>query len=542
MKKVLFFMIYWIKELIEMGDKMQSIGNVIGGSTEKGISIRLKSDAKVNIGDIISCKNSEATFYLKITNLYISSSVPNQFIEEISGKKLEREENYHFFDKEERFYKIAETKILKIKNNDKLKPPKDVPSYFSEVYLANPKEFEFLNEGGEIEIGYLKNEASSESLKIKLPANNLISHHMLIVAATGKGKSNFAKVFLKGIMSCDKYSAIVFDPHNEYYGGESIKGLRDLPNTNNKVIYFTPLTENLPAGAEKLEICVSDLEPEDFFGMVDLTSAQQEAIALIYKTYGKNWIKGLFEQNIDEQQKTFKDKIQNVTFATLKRKIGKMLDISENMEEGIIFKMPSNEESKSKTIYDKIKEELKNNKIIIIDTSMVGGDAEKIITSSIVNKVYNLYRYNKQKKPKEFNIYPEVLILFEEAPRVLGSEVLSKGTNVFEKIAREGRKFKVGLCAITQMPSLLPKEILSQMNTKVILGIPSPEDRMAIINSSSQNISDESLEIQMLEIGEALITSPFVKFPLPVNIYDFNQIVRECNKDKKKENPVNPGV
>jgi hypothetical protein len=103
---------------------------------------------------------------------------------------------------------------------------------------------------------------------------------------------------------------------------------------------------------------------------------------------------------------------------------------------------------------------------------------------------------------------------------------------VFEKIAREGRKFKVGLCAITQMPSLIPKEILSQMNTKVILGMPSQSDRNAVIESSSQNISDEGPEIQILDKGEAIITSPFIDFPMPVKIFNFDELVKNCQVKK----------
>jgi len=172
--------------------------------------------------------------------------------------------------------------------------------------------------------------------------------------------------------------------------------------------------------------------------------------------------------------------------------------------------------------------------LIIIDSSMVGEESEKIISASILNRIFNEYRNAKQSKPEEFNSYPEVLVVFEEAPRVLGIDALSEGTNIFERIAREGRKFKVGLCAITQMPSLLPREILSQMNTKVILGLPAPMDRDAVVNSASQNIADETTEIQMLDKGEAIVTSPFIDFPIPVKISLFDEVLK---KDWENDRP-----
>ena len=47
------------------------------------------------------------------------------------------------------------------------------------------------------------------------------------------------------------------------------------------------------------------------------------------------------------------------------------------------------------------------------------------------------------------NDKPVISIVLEEAPRVLGKEVLEAGPNIFSTIAREGREFKVGLTAIT---------------------------------------------------------------------------------------------
>jgi len=45
--------------------------------------------------------------------------------------------------------------------------------------------------------------------------------------------------------------------------------------------------------------------------------------------------------------------------------------------------------------------------------------------------------------------------------------VLESIDNVFGKIAREGRKFQIGLIAITQLPSIIEREILANMNTKI---------------------------------------------------------------------------
>jgi len=505
-----------------------NVGKVISGSVGGNILIRLKSNANVNVGDLLVCEDTKTNekFFLKIINMNISSSIDQQFIEEIAGQKLEHDMDYDIIDPKDRFYKMCEAKMLKIKREGKFFPPRSLPNFFMDVRKINEDEFDFINQEGEIEIGHLRlGRDFVKGLKTKLPAKKLISHHMLVVAATGKGKSNFAKVFISGLLKLDEYSAIVFDPHNEYYGGQGVKGLRDHP-LHEKILFFSPRYQEI-MGSEKLGISTTELEPEDFFGIIDLSSTQQEAMDLMKRKYKEEWIKNLLKMDINTLVNDFENKIQRATLAALKRKIYHALELYG--DSGLVFTLEPND---GKSIYDKIKNAIQERKVIIIDTSMIGDESEKIISSSILNRLFQHFRRYKQKKPAEFANMPEVLVVFEEAPRVLGAEVLSKGINIFERIAREGRKFKVGLCAITQMPSLISPEILSQMNTKVILGLPAPADRNAVINSASQNISDESVEIQMLDKGEAIITSPFIQFPLPTKIFKFEELLKENNIKK----------
>ena len=450
----------------------------------------------------------------------------------MAGQKLEHDADLHLFDHQDRFYKLCEAKVLKIWRDNRFIPPRTIPTYFSDITHVNPDEFKFIESKGEIKVGHLRLGADSlKNVILSLPVTR-ISHHMLVVAATGKGKSNFAKVFLSGILKRNNYSAIVFDPHNEYYGGRGAKGLRDHA-LRDKILYFSPKHLDVP-GSEQLKIYTEDLEPDDFLGIIDLSIPQQEAMDLLIRSYGRDWAKMLLETDADAIVEEFQGKIFKGTITTLKRKVYHSLELKGT--DGVVF---STKQKQGVSIYDKIKQGVAERKVIIIDTSIVGEETEKIIASSILSRTFKNYREAKQDNPQGFAGFPEVLVMFEEAPRVLGVDVLTKGSNIFERIAREGRKFKVGLCAITQMPSLLPREILSQMNTKVILGLPSPVDRDAVINSSAQNISDEGAEIQMLDKGEAIITSPFIDFPLPVKVFLFEDVLKGdafLKPEKKVEN------
>ena len=122
---------------------------------------------------------------------------------------------------------------------------------------------------------------------------------------------------------------------------------------------------------------------------------------------------------------------------------------------------------------------------------------------------------------------PVISILLEEAARVLGKETLERGSNVFGSIAREGRKFKVGLIAITQLPSLIPRDILANMNTKIILGVEMKPERQALIESAAQDLSSDDRQIASLDKGEAIVTSNFARFATPIYVPLFSDIVKE---------------
>ena len=473
---------------------------------------------------------------MKAINLGIASQIGSQFLEDIAGQKLEHDIDFKLFEKEDRFYRLCEAKTLKVLRNNDFIAPRTLPGFFTDVKLVDESEFSFMKKSGEIPIGHLRlGTEKCDEVTVSLPAEKLISHHMLVVAATGKGKSNFSKVFLRGLINSGDYASIVFDPHNEYYGGRGTKGLRDHVNRE-KILYFSPRPLDTP-GAERLKISTENLGPDDFIGILDLSNPQQEAMDLLSREFKKNWIKTLLETQTSELEEQFGQRIHKATFSTLKRKIYHALEL--NGEDGLVFTTKSDE---SVPVYNQIKKAISERKIVIIDTSMISEQTEKVINSYLVNRTFKEYRTKKQTSPETFAEMPEVLIVFEEAPRVLGKEALDKGTNIFERIAREGRKFKVGLCAITQMPSLLPREILSQMNTKVILGLPSPMDRDAVINSSSQNIGDEGTEIQMLDKGEAIITSPFIKFPLPTKIFLFFFSFRKDSEKTEDKPPPNISI
>jgi len=120
---------------------------------------------------------------------------------------------------------------------------------------------------------------------------------------------------------------------------------------------------------------------------------------------------------------------------------------------------------------------------------------------------------------------------------------MSKG-NIFAQIAREGRKFRTGLCAVSQQPKLISNEVISQFNTLCIMGLADRRDREIPKDSARQDIGQLDNEIQMLMPGEGLITSPKSPFALPVKVFLYEDLLRkraEQNLDAFSPEPITSG-
>ncbi len=331
--------------------------------------------------------------------------------------------------------------------------------------------------------------------------------------------SNLTSVMLWNLVDEDYCGLLVLDPHDEYYGRNSL-GLKDHAKKE-KVSYYT--SENVPPGCKTLKINLKTIKP-NHLEFMDWSIPQKDALSLFYKKFGEKWIESIIlEEKIENVD------INEATLAVLKRRLMNVLDL-EYADKKIycngVFDLNAGE-----TIIQDIVKELEESKIVIVDTSSFPSNVEILIGSLITAEIFNKYKYYKNKG--QLKDKPVISIVIEEAPRVIGKDVLEKGSNMFSTIAREGRKFKIGLIAITQLPSLIPREVLANINTKIILGMEMSPERQAIIESASQDLSADNRNIAALDKGEAIITSNFTRFAIPVKIPLFADLVKE-----KKESSV----
>jgi hypothetical protein len=114
-----------------------------------------------------------------------------------------------------------------------------------------------------------------------------------------------------------------------------------------------------------------------------------------------------------------------------------------------------------------------------------------------------------------------VLIVLEEAHSYLGKgkdigggESAGRAARVVRQIAKEGRKYGVGLMLVSQRPSELDGTILSQCGTTIAMRLTNEADRSHVRSCSSDSLEGLFAMLPILRTGEALVVGEAVNLPV----------------------------
>ncbi|MBW2998766.1 DUF87 domain-containing protein, partial [Candidatus Woesearchaeota archaeon] len=243
-------------------------GQIIGGSFGNLI-LRQKFDEQLEIGELLIAQNKDKVL-LQVVDLSFGSQISQSNMELISGMNLENSTQFDFLDKNLRLYNLATVKSL-LTISDKVKPAKIMPNVFSEVREVTKEDLNFSKPKHSMFFGNLRSGSKELDVPVHLNGKDVLSHHILIPATTGRGKSNLASVLLWDLTSKDYAGILVLDPHDEYYSNLKDHELKD------KVIYYTP--KDAPVGQRILKINLQKIRPEHFNGVFELSQPQKEAIS-----------------------------------------------------------------------------------------------------------------------------------------------------------------------------------------------------------------------------------------------------------------------
>ena len=508
-------------------------GQIIGGSFSK-IAIREKKGEKLELGSLLMIEEENEKMLFQVYDLSFGSQIPQGIIELASGFDLEGYgDSINFIDSDIRNYTIAEAKsLLRIINNE-AKTPKTLPSLFSKIKFATNEDFNFLTKPkNPMYLGKIRSGSKILDVDVSLDATNFFTHHVLIPATTGRGKSNFVKVMLWNALDYGKTGILVLDPHDEYYGRQAV-GLKDHKNKKENLVYYSPF--EVPSGEKQLIINMELVKPDHLNGLSNFTETQDQVMSIFYGEYKEKWLEKIMMSATPEGT----ENIKKSTYNSLHRKLRYLLGITIRENKIKFENAVFSTDGRGLATLGEIVKGLSDGQIIIIDTSSLPNQLELVIGSIIATECFQNY-----KEARRGGIYKEIplSVVIEEAPRVLKIDSVEEKENIYSQIAREGRKFKIGLVAITQLTSVIPKSILTNINTKIILGNEMATERNAIIESAAKDLSDDHKTIASLDIGEAIVSSTFAKFAIPIQIPKFEDVVEKSKETKPKKKKKISGI
>ncbi|MGO3467906.1 MAG: ATP-binding protein [Weissella hellenica] len=378
------------------------------------------------------------------------------------------------------------------------------------------------------------------SKQLTISADDLLQQHLLILGATGSGKSTSAMTILHGLMSANQTTMII-DPTGEY---------QHLPNAVIAKLGYNAYIdyEQLTGDDFNLLFGVTDVDMQE--KLVDaLTSLKIQKNIIgqpgIYKKINRPWqdfeedIKRLYHypQPVDisllpEQLRQeyaipvddfdlIGQEIDEIGFKKCLPLIRRIKRLINQPRFQHLFHMPITDETSAAVtemqtdvmyLLRLFASHKSDHKILVIDCSIFTDNLElgKVLVSLLTTA---LLREKQQLKHSVL-----VTVLIDEAHRYLMADHLET-TGIF-RIAREGRKLGLFLMVTTQSPLDLAPQLLGQFGHYLVhqLNTASELAQLPVLQEYAQQIVHEN-------IGQALLAGNNFVTPQLLNI----QMVAEMN-------------
>jgi DNA helicase HerA-like ATPase len=475
------------------------------------------------LGELLAAEDAERArrFLFRVIDVtYGTDSTDPHWAERTAGAYMAgdaRDAEYRLHDPEQRLYKIATCAPLGyIDAGGEFRKPKSLPAQFARITAPTPEDFAFLRERmGDLQIGLLRSGEDTIDLEVGIRGETLASH-VGVFATTGMGKSNLMKVLAGQILSSQgRYAMLAFDPHGEYLDGAGglRRGLRDHPWAGERLRVYA--TREVGSGHTALRLTLGEITMGDLQTAYDWSPAQLDAIYQLQRLYKDEWLLAVADESADAAD--LAEELRGAATSTIQviqrraRRIVELPCISRDIS--------------ARSLSGRIVDELSSGYSVLVETSGLSDVEEILVASVITRRLLETYGNAYLDDRERFAALPPTLVALEEAQRVL-SRAKRSDENVFPRVAREGRKFKVGLCAVSQQPKLIGDELASQFNTLFILGLADERDRNILRSSSKQDIKDLGPEIQTLMPGEAIVTNLDAPFALPARIWLYEEYLK----------------
>ena len=411
-------------------------------------------------------------------------------------------------------------------------------------YIArhlNKREFDaILNSGNRngIPIGRLCIGEDVEASKGELlfDIEKLRNRRTMVFAQSGFGKTNLVKVLLYHAIRNTEYGKLIFDLNGEYFlRGPHTYGLGDIddPSIRQNVIVFSDkkIPDNYKGNFRHEGKVLLNMHRHLTIGDILNFGAGFSEVMKSFLLYLDDEGVENFIQNIDDyvdnpsnlhrdfsdffgQAKKKEDASARKTIAAIRKRIRHLIDEDKGLHQG------------ASKLVETTFEALKQGKTVIVDLSLKDNMDASVIANILVRK---LFTHNKAEFTSDNpDDVIDAVVFVEEAQNVLSEEFVRSNANPFVRLAKEGRKFGLGIIAVTQRPSAISEEIRSQAENFFTFHMGNSDDVRALIRSNINYDGVIAKFIQKETIpGNLYMVSSNQAFALPVRVLEFEKLVED---------------
>lgn len=430
------------------------------------------------------------------------------------------------------------------------------PEINSKVYQANEATMKMImnaisgkaTEYKSLEIGHF---ASNRDVSAVLDGNRFFQRHACIVGSTGSGKSYTVASILEKTNELPYANMIVFDLHGEYnelsyadqikicdepeglhiplwfFNYEEIHSLfvesSEGTSTNQRAAVINYI---LRAKKEYINNNMSEVSEEIVTADTPIPFSAEELIE-----YLEN--QNILEVETGEIYKTGENKGQAKTkkgqyYDKLTNLITRLRTKMDDKKYGFVF----NEKDTINADYlNQFAKRIMGNtkyRIKVIDLSEVPSDMLAIIIGIVTRIIYDIQFWIT---PSKDEVRHPLVLACDEAHIYMSNDtskmkaVEKKSLEIFEKIAKEGRKYGIGLLIISQRPAELNTTIMSQCNNIVNLKITNDRDKTAVAAMLTDSLVGIVEMLPNLDVGECVVVGDAIMLPSKIIL------------DKPKEKP-----
>lgn len=362
---------------------------------------------------------------------------------------------------------------------------------FLEAVLPNA---DWESDSGLAHIGWVLNRPPGAA-NIHLPIDEVAATHLAVLASTGSGKSYTASVLIEEMMRPSSRAAmLVFDPHGEY------DTLPDMRRNEYASVFqkdgYTPEVDVV--SSDDINIAIPDLNYGDLLALIDGPSERMkhvlnDAWRNITDRTNDISVDALVQEcyNVDGQDSSTADALA----WRLRQALGRDLFVSAAREDVTDLVAPG--------------------QVTVLQLNRLSEDDQQMLAAALLRKLYEARE--RATRGRDDGIDHPVFALLEEGHR-FAPDGSARSLGILRTILSEGRKFGFGIGIISQRPSKLDADVLSQCGTQVIMQIQNPNDQNAIRQSVESAGEDVLDELAGLTPGQAVVAGDAMNTPVLVRV------------------------